>query len=295
MALVLLAASFGGVRLDLGSFETKSGRSLVVHELTRGDQAVVQDRGRATPRTSCVILFVEREGVGDSLTRFETFRKLVDSGDPHVFRHPIDGSYLARVEGFDYAVDSEANEITVSCDFIGVGERTSVKAVPPTLSDGLVDVSAATSAARNELAETNSEAPSLDNADTVAESWSDSESVSPRQVTLELQTAVSRLQYDAEELRLSSDIERWQSFKHFVYVQAALRSAAKFATSSTAETFEVTVREPTPLRSLVASIYGARMAESRLSDVLALNDLATPNSIPAGTVVIMPVAQSGAL
>lgn len=292
MATTYLEAAYGGVPLDLAVVDTTGGRSLAITELSRGDLPVVQDRGRATRRVSCEVLFIERDDIAeDPLDRFLAFKAMAEDGTPRLFRHPLDGSFLAAVEQLEYRLDSEAQEVSATCAFVAVGDVVAVTLAGTGGSAvaGAQDVATAAQAVNDELDALGLSSSVPDDCTTAADGWAGAESPNPRRVLLEISSLTQQIAQDIADGGLTTDIDNWAAYRAYTVLEYRLRAAAEAATATTTRIFTELVREPIALRALVARRYGAASAEQRYREVLELNDLRRPGRIPQGTRLKMPL------
>lgn len=280
-------SSFGDLRLWLTRLSTDRSRNQVVHELSSGDEHVVQDRGRGVVRARCSVLFARM--AGDSLSpleRLQALQAIIDD-KPRIFSHPTSGSYLARVGPFTEEVD-ERGVITAEIEVIRVAP---IEAVSPagagTISiAGSGAVKAAADELRAQLGDINVPSTLPDDAAAAVDSWSETDTVNPRQVL----TEVGSLTEQSGELAdtLDDDIGAWAAYKAVIVLAEAVRSAADAATASTAQTFTVRIAQPVALRALLQGIYSAEEADTRYDQAMALNDIATPAWLEPGSEIVLP-------
>lgn len=286
----LVQASYGGVSFWLASLQGKGGRDVVVQSPSRGDQHVLQDRGLRHRTAQCELLFVDEPGKASPVVRFREFQKLVSDDDPQIFRHPLEGSYLARVADFEYKVNGDDHEITASCTFLADGEPIVV--LTPGLGSlplaGRDEVAATVAATNDELAAQGlaSDVP----AGTLArvEAWTQAETPNTRAIYLEAESLRLEIAAETERLQLLADIERWPLYREFLLLGYQARRAAESVASETAAVVDLLVRESAPLRLLCAQLYGAADAEDKARQVQTLNALRTPGLVPAGTTLKVP-------
>jgi hypothetical protein len=280
-------SSFGDLRLWLSRISTSAGRDQVVHELSAGDDFVVDDRGQGLLRARCSVLFADM--VEDSLSpidRLRALRAAVD-GKPRIFRHPIEGSFLARVGPFDYEINSDST-ITAELELVQVAEVEAVSPAGaggiPTSGEGAVDAAAESLTA--ELGELGLASTLPADASAAVDGWAASESPNPRDVLAETGSLTANLGELAS--KLEAGLATWAAFKATIQLAEAVRAAAEAHTAATATTFALRVGGAVALRALVASVYGGEDAEQRYAEVLLLNDLATPMLLEPGTELQMP-------
>jgi hypothetical protein len=282
-------SAFGGLRLWLGSVSTERSRSHVVHELSAGDEYVVQDRGKGPIRVRCSVLFDWMDG--DDLSPIDRARKLQTLVDdqPRLFTHPIDGTFLARVGPFNDEIDA-SGVITAQLEFIAVSE---VKPVSPIGAGGGIPasgsgaVSSASAAMTSELADVGMTSSTPAEAAAAADSWAASEDVNPRDVLTQTGSLTSDLGDQA--VGMEGDINLWSAFKSTILLAETVRIAAQSATASTSQTFVLRVGSTVALRTLLAGIYPADQAAERYDDVMRLNDIATPAWLDEGSELVLPL------
>jgi len=96
----LYEASYGGVRLDIVAMADAMSRRVSAHRPTRGQGALLQNRGRDERRTRCTVEFFDRGGGDDPLARRRAFLALASGGKAQLFTHPVDGTWPARIGWF---------------------------------------------------------------------------------------------------------------------------------------------------------------------------------------------------
>lgn len=284
----LYLSSFGGLRLWISKLSTNKSRDIVVHDLTAGDDHVVQDRGRALLHARATVLFDYMDG--DDIAPLDRLRKLTAMVDDNarMFAHPAEGSYLARVGPFNYEVDENSN-ITAEIEFFQVAPVAPVAAASAgaILAPGDGTVATAADDMTNELAELGITSPIPAQASAASDSWATSDgALSPRNVTTTTGSLTSDLGDQADELE--GDIGAWQAFKATVILAESIRMAASAATAQTAQTFALRIGAPIALRALLVSVYPADQADDAFDAAMAINDIAAPAWIEIGTVLQLP-------
>jgi hypothetical protein len=282
-------SSYGAVRLWISKLTTDKSRTQVVHEMASGDDFVVQDRGQGCLRATGTVLFDYMRG--DTLSpkdRLDEFKAIVQEAGPHVFTHPNEGSFDASIGRCTYDIDDSGNLIA-EVEFIASGPvKDTIPAGAssiPASGAGLVD--AAADALTAEFLEIGVDDEGVGRATKdAADGWVSATTVSPRDVLV--QTGAFSTQLSAQSAQLEDDIEQWQAFKSTLLLADSVRVAAESATSDTASTFIVRLGAAVPLRSFLASEYGADEADLRYEQVMALNDIATPALIEAGSELQLP-------
>lgn len=286
-------ASFGGIRLWCSRVSTTNGRKLVVHDPARGDEHPLQDRGLETRVTSCTLLFDEMDGETTSpRERFDRFAALVEEGEPQVFTHPLRGSYLARVGRFDHEVD-EASNISAEVEFFPEDSIPAVT-VASAGTSAIAGEDAVAAAADNADAELEavgmtSSAPGA--ARLAAETWSDLDT-SVREVLVDVAQVTELIGTEIETLGLADRLALWQAYRSMLLLSDAVVAAARAATADVSRTMTVKVGRPVALRTLLATIYGAREVDQRYEQALSLNDISTPGWIATGTELRLPQPSS---
>lgn len=281
-------SSFGGLQLWLNKLSTDRGRTQVVHELSSGDDYVVQDRGRVPQRARGTAMFDWMDGDAiEPLDRLRALQALVDE-KPRILSHPVSGSFLARVAAFTEEVD-ERGVITAELEFIPV---SAIAAVAPAAAGGIPAtgqgaVQAAAAALAFELEDAGIDSTLPDDAIAAVNSWSDTDLIDPRTVITQTGSLTSQLGAQADEL--DGDIALWSAFKATVNLAEAVRTAAQAATALSAQNFAMLVGGPVALRAILASVYSAEEADFRYDEVLQLNDIANPAWIEPGTQLLLPL------
>jgi hypothetical protein len=263
----------------------RSGRDIVVKSPSRGDVHILQDRGLRHRTLRCDLVFVDEPGRTAAIERFRDFQRLANDGEPQLFRHPIDGSYRARVSDFEYSVSAEELAVTSSCVFLADGDILTV--VEPGFGAaplaGVEEVAATASACEVELAEirASSDVP-RSTLDTVT-AWTQAETPDTRAVYLEAASLSQQINEEVTRLELVTNLDRWPVYREFVNLNFQMRRAAEAVTSETSDVFEILVEAAQPLRALCAQLYGAAFAEDKARQITQLNGFRTPGLVPAGT------------
>lgn len=276
-------SSYGSVRLWISRLSTDKTRTLVVHEPTTGDDHIVQDRGRVPLRARATLLFDWMSGDTQTpLERFNEFRALVDE-ESHVFTHPAEGSFQARVGSFTYEIDA-SGVITAEVEFVAVTAVTDIisagaGSIPPS-GDGAVD--AAALKYDEEFRELGIDDVGLGTAAREAvDSWSASDVVDPRSVYVDTGMLTSRLGEQASAYE--DDLEAWPMYVATLLLSDAVRVAAASATADTASTFSVKIASAVALRALLAAEYGADEVPLRYDQIMLLNDISDPLLLTVGS------------
>ena len=291
MATEFYSTSWGSVRLWMSSVSTVAGRDLVIHELSAGDVPVVQDHGASTRRVRVELLFDEmRFETTTPMQRLIAFHELTKKGEPQILSHPVEGSFLARVEAFTYEV-SDNGTISGSCEFIQVAE---VEAVSPagtgtSAHAGAGAVAASSDSADAELAASNLSSDTPAAAKAMTQGWADADELAARDVLIGAARMSDEIGVSIVDLGLEVDLNLWGAFKAHILLGDRVRAAADAATSEVAKVFTIRIEKSLALRPLLARVYGAREAADRYRQVIGLNDISTPGWIPAGSELILPL------
>lgn len=281
-------SSFGDLRLWLSTVTTDKSRTLVVHEMSAGDDYVVQDRGRAPLKSTFSVLFDLMAGDDiEPLDRARRLSALVD-GKPRLLSHPIEGTYLARVGPFNIDID-ENGVITANVEFIAVAESI---AVAPAGAGGIpaAGAGAVAQAADAYILELEGigESGSLGtDAAAAADSWAAAADPNPRDVLAQTGSLTEDLGTQADDL--DDDLAKWQAFKQTVLLSDAVRAAAEASTSDTTSTFVLKVGSTVALRALLAGVYGADECDVQYARALLLNDISNPAWLELGTELVLPM------
>lgn len=280
-------SSFGGVDVWISQIQTDKSRRQVVHDLSDGDGAVIEDKGRKAVVSRVSLLFDWM--IGDAtapLDRLRAFAELVDD-KPRMFSHPIEGTFLARVSDFTHTFDS-TSVLTGECTITQIEEPVAVTpAGPGGIPDTGVGAVGSTAAALTvELDELGISSTLPTDALAAVDGWAAADGINPRDVLTQTGSLTSRLGELADSLQ--SDLDTWQAFKAVIALADAVRGAAESATADTAQTMTVRIGAPIALRTLVAMTYGADEADVRYTQVMQLNDVENPASLATGTELVMP-------
>lgn len=288
MASDFYEASFGGIRLWCASIETDNSRSLVVHKPTRGSVHAVQDRGLGHLPTNCELLFDDMRGVTmNAKTRFDAFRALVEDGEPHVFSHPLLGSYLARVGQFRHRITEQV--ISASVEFV---PDELPKAVTPANAGASAQVgegavNAAADAADEALAEFELESDVTDACRESASFWTEEEP-NTRDILVDVAQLSSFISDEIVRLELDSNIQLWPAYRAMVMLSDSVLAAGRAATSDVSRIITLRIGQPVSLRRLVSRLYGGFESDERYEQVMQLNDIATPAWLEAGFELRIP-------
>lgn len=293
MADTFYKSSFGGLRLWISRISTDKSRTQIKHELSAGDQFVVQDRGRSllTARVTVLCDYMD----GDDLSPIDRIRKLSSLVDdqPRVFSHPIEGSFLARVGPFTYEIDDKS-VITAEVEFTSVDDVVAVAPVTAgtLLGPGAGAVEAAADAMTAELADIGLTSSSPAAAIAAANSWADTDLINPKDVLAKEGSLTQQLGAEADGY--DGDMGMWSAFKSTVLLAETVRMAASAATADAPATFFLRTGTPMALRALLTSVYPADQAAERYDQVMSINDILSPAMLDVGSELEMPLPTPGA-
>lgn len=279
-------SSWADLRIWASEIETERGRDQVEHELSTGDVHPIQDRGQAMIRSRITFLFDWM--VGEDISPDDRLKAFIATLDekPRIFRHPIEGSFSARIKGFVYRVSGRS--ITGNGEIVPAGVVTAISPAGvdgiPAAGAGAVD--AAATAAEIEFSEVAVPTAIPAAARIAADKWASDENPNPRVILAETGSLTSQLGELADTL--DSNLAKWQAFKATIMLADAIRSAADTITSDAPSTFVIRIANAVALRSLVSSLYGADEADLRYRQVMQLNDVPNPAWLEPGTELVMP-------
>jgi prophage DNA circulation protein len=291
----LYESSFGGVRLDVQSTTDDLSRALVRYKYPNRDGADVADMGAEEWVTRCRLIFWPRDGQ-DARAAFLGFMEVVKRGRSQVFSHPIFGERNCKVGQLSAAAEFGTRDvIMVEAEFVedtvdaatfptGAGAPVAssvqeIAAISADIDSGLVDVNE-----REDLDEPISTDVGKD-AVTAVTGWSEDESLTERDVRYEAASLAADIEAETDRLELATHLDRYPLVAAFARLHFAIRNAAEAFIQRSPKAFEITVPAPTPLLVIAAQTYGADQAGDRYEELLELNDIRTPNRIPAGTVL----------
>lgn len=296
----LVECSFGGIRIDVQSTEDAAGRVVVTHQIPHREGAPVRDQGAEPRTTRCKIIFFRVDENDDPRERFYFFKAAVDLGKTQTFKHPITGSYKAKVGAMTWSAAAEPREvINVECTF---HEDSNVPATfeeegGTALGVGLAEVEASAAALDDSLVEVNAELGDdtdlltsdvgSDSVATVA-GWeaataSADDPLTARRVNLELVALSNKISAETDRLALALYPERYPIARSLSNLHHNLRRAAAVFTQESPRIIEITVLAPTNVYTLAARTYPGENAEQRAEQILNLNDIPNPARIEVGT------------
>lgn len=284
------AAKFGQIALLITSHSDDDGRDWVTHSPARGDQHVLQERGRRLQRTRCDIVFCDEPNGITFLDRFLQFREVANDPRPQLFVHPVLGSYLAVVSELQHSVSSDERCVRVSCTFLAQDPPQAVFAIGAgvTAAAGPDQVGVYAAGADAELAELGLASTAPAGALATVQAWAELEDPDARAIALEAASIAGEIDDAVETLALATDLTRWAAYRQMINLRYSVVQAASATTSETARVTEITLAAAEPLRALCARLYGASEAEERARQVQKLNGLRTPGLVPAGTSLKLP-------
>lgn len=290
----LTVAKYGDQPLLVVSFSDEGGRDWVTQSPSRGDDHLVQERGLRQRRTSVEIVFCDQPGLGDYLERWLAFRAAAEATRPALFVHPLQGSYLAAVDGLQARVELPERAVRVSCTFVAAAPPVAVFAVGagvvPQAGPEAVQVAAERAAA--ELAAVGVSSPTPAACLAAATSWADAEQPDARVISVQAAGLVAQL--DDLIPGLAASLDGWAAYRSIIALRARVVQAAAAVTADTAVVRRYAVAVAEPLRAIVARLFGARDAETRILQVQRLNGLRSPGMVPAGTVLQLPTTATAA-
>lgn len=282
---------FGNVRLWLSGADTQRGNTLVIHEPSAGKNYTVQDRGEVLLRCTLQILFDQMMDEIEPLDRYRQFYALATDGKAHVLTHPIEGSFLARVEAVSQTIDQSG---VISCSAVFVQVETSASilqagaaTVPATGSNA---VAAAAESRTSALEAIEQSSATSATAVSVTDAWASDPNVTSREVITQ-SAAVGDSIY-AESKTFDDDLESWEAQRSTLLLLGNVYQATDSILSETSQTFALKLGDSIALRLLVASVYGADESDGRYAQVLMLNDISDPATIPAGIELLMPALET---
>lgn len=283
-----LDAQFGPVRLWASRISTTNGRALVIHSPTTGDEHDVQDHGLELRPVTLSLLFDDMpDETASPRERFDQLLALHLAGEPQIFRHPLLGSYRAKIGRFDH--DLEGAVITADIEVVPIGaiattQATNTGAAPATGEDA---VNFAADRADAELEAVGLETPATDAAREAVEAWQEPD-VGARRVLVDVGQVSELIGSEIVRLRLSRSLALWPAHRALLVLGESFAAAARAATADVSRLMVVRTGRPIALNALLANIYGAREVPRRRVQALDLNDLPTPGWIPIGTELRLP-------
>lgn len=286
MPVIYFDAAFGDQRILVSQIDTDGGRDIAVSSPSRGNKHVLMDRGEKFGPTTCEILFVDQPRLAPYTDRYDAFRALVKAGEPQIFSHPLDGSYLARAEATHTHASSETKEIRVTCTFYPESELQSVFPSGAGVSSaaGLESVSVAAGDvddALSDLGIDTSDVPTTCLAK--VQEWNDAEDLDSQEVFLGVASLTEQISDAIDALDLATDITRWSAYKAMIALRYQVMLAGEALTSAEDRLIDITIDRPLPLLAVCAELYGGALAPDVSAKIAKINRIRTPGLIPAGT------------
>jgi prophage DNA circulation protein len=294
-------ASFKGIELHryLVSFTDSRGPRVIVHEFPKRDGARQEVMGRRPHRTDWQLTFTGPHWIA-------TLRQLVASidADPSgLLVHPIYGQMQVVCQGFDRALvnlpeatdtisvplvfveDDQALDDTTVSQGIGAQQQNVTSAVADFQAAAAPYAAADTKAATAALA-----SAAIEYATAAAASAQGAIDASLdaklAAVALGTQAAIDAISVDPLGLGAAAIYDALAAAE---VVYAACQDLADAVMAARPPVIEFIVPGTTSIAVLAADRYG-RDAISRIDQILSLNSLPEPTSIPAGTRLLLPSA-----
>ena len=292
----LFECSFGGIRIDVQSVADTNGRVLATHRRPHRDGAPVRDLGGEPRVTRCRVIFFQVDAADDPRERFFFFKDLSDRGVTQTFVHPIAGAYRAKIGQLDWSAAAEPrNVIVVECTF---HEDSDVPAVfdagpgtPPRA--GVDEVSASAAAVDSALVDYNDglvdddiepiSTPTTGHAVLQAQAWEDGDDHTARNVGHDLAALSAEITTETDRLELAEDLDRYPIMIAFISLHDALKRAAQSVIQDEPRIVDVTIQVTTNIYTFAASVYGAADVDSRVEQIIRLNDIPNPARLEAGS------------
>lgn len=306
---VLYPATFGGIPIDVLSTRDSFRRSLVPFGPPGRDGAIVQDMGADARVTTARFFFFERDGdpaipadQRDHVRRCREFLALANSGKAQEFVHPIFGSFPAMVEVADVeTVAEERDQITVDVTILeqGINPRPLTAQIADPTDGAQAAVAAQAQIARDQAAAGVDEGTLTeedgdlvttvcDDAEATVVSWSADPDITPRDVTAALQRLSTVINGAINELELAASPDNYELFRAMQLMHFQVRRAANFARQDAPALISVTVAAATPLRCVLADIYGATDHDRHYDEAIRMNEIDDPTLLAAGSRLALP-------
>jgi hypothetical protein len=287
----LLKGAYGSLVLYLLDVTTPGGRKQVVHEPANGDGYVLQDRGLVHERVQCELVFCqmvdERE---DHFTRYKRLLALIKSGTPQIFTHPLHGSYLARIGETSLSTPPDGEDFSLTVEFLQETPVVAVRSIGGIYLgplSGLIGPDAVDAHVEDmrllveEFPDVQTSAPAAAAA-TVSGWTSSGAAANARQVDVELGSTIQDIDAEIEDLDLAEMLDRWPLYKAMIMLRALVVDAAAAASANNGQSYDLELKVPTPVRALLARVYGAAAAEQRIDEFRQLNPGLRSPLIPPG-------------
>lgn len=281
--------TFGKARMWVASASTTEGRSLVTHEPAAGDNYGHQDHG-AKELTARLSLLFDRM-VGETMSpvdRLQLLRSEID-GKPRIFRHPILGSFSARISEFSHEID-ERSIISATCMVHQQTDETPAvtgAGAGGSLPAGQGAVAASAAAAKASLAAIGVDSTITDEAAATVDAWTaGSETAGPRQIAAESKSLTQRIYAKAAELE--QYIEKWGGYRGLILMAEDVAAAAEAATEDSVASMVMRLNTTVAARALISSVYPADEFDERYGQFTRLNDIDNPSNLAPGVLYLMP-------
>jgi hypothetical protein len=290
MPVVYFDSSFGDVPMLITSLRTERGRDIAVHSPANGDVHTLANQGKRLKRATADILFCDQPNQAPYDERYQAFVKLIEDGEPRIFSHPIDGSYVARGEMVDTEVDAGERSIRVTAVFLH--EQNEKPVIDPAAGinplAGVESVSVAADRTINVLDEFELESSVPGDIKAAVESWGEASNLDSQEVFLGVASMTQQIDAEISRLALLEDLALWVPYREMVLLRYELVRAAEAFTSDASTLIEIFVEQPSPVMSLAAELYGAALAQQRRDDIVKINRIRTPARVPAGARLKVP-------
>ena len=276
--------AFGGVTLDVVSFQTDLSRDVVEHRPHRGRGAQLSDRGQAPRRDTLSVVLTGRS---DAIAADRAaLVRLADSGEARLFTHPLDGSWMARCTSFSETLDARAAFSITLVEDVPFTERMADPTERVTIQD--VEVFADAYDADVDLLEDElvGDSPSGADALAMAEGWGGETPVNAQ--LAELESYRERSKVAQKSLFKSSNPAAWRAARKLAQLRGTIELYQAGLQRVTAANHSMTLTDAMPLIGFLTQVYGAGDARRLLSEVIRLNGITNPLRIPAGSTLTLP-------
>jgi hypothetical protein len=229
----MFPVTYGGISLLVASFSGQGGRDVAVQAPSRGDNHVLQDRGRRLRSLRCELRFVDEPGKEAPHVRFRRFEQLADDAIAQVFSSPVHGSYLARVTEFEFSGDADARAIAASCTFLAESEPRTVfpSGAGSAPTAGVEEVGATVAATDDALAAADLTSSVTGDCLSTVTAWTQADSPSARAVYLEAASLAQRIDEEMDAFELATDLDRWELYRSYIMLRYQVSRAAMAVTS----------------------------------------------------------------
>lgn len=290
---ILQEGKFDGVRFDFVSARDEGGNTLDKQEFPNKAGTFVQGRARVGRRFSVLAIFIEDDYPA---TMNALLEKLENGGTPKEFVHPVRGAFMAACEHFTLSHDVEdaADSATIQIEFVehtdgaqgpkAVTNTTPARAnaVRSAINDVLVALSAFEEATEVQNNPYILQVTAAQNAASgIADSLeADGDNLSALDIQKQANATLATIDI---AVAAGADYDTAESYD----LGAAVLAMSAAVSVMSQELIEAkpplqvfTVRADTNLLAFVHDLYGA---SDRADEVLALNAIADPSLILAGT------------